>query len=56
VAGEFAVPDPKLAGISVLDLLKGVDAWMREPGRLSRRQVADTYAVLILQLMGAASP
>ncbi|HKN38260.1 MAG TPA: TetR/AcrR family transcriptional regulator [Acidimicrobiia bacterium] len=55
-AGAFAVPDAKLAGIAVLDLLKGVDAWMREPGRLSRRQVADTYAVLILQLMGAASP
>jgi AcrR family transcriptional regulator len=52
-AGEFDVPDPKLAGIAVLDLLKGVDAWMREPGRLSRRQVADTYAVLVLQLMGA---
>ena len=55
-AGAFAVPDPKLAGIAVLDLLKGVDAWMREPGRLSRRQVADTYAVLVLQLMGAATP
>ena len=52
-AGAFAVPDPKLAGIAVLDLLKGVDAWMREPGRLGRRQVADTYAVLILSLMGA---
>jgi AcrR family transcriptional regulator len=52
-AGEFAVPDAKLAGIAVLDLLKGVDAWMREPGRLGRRQVADTYAVLILSLMGA---
>ena len=55
-AGEFSVPDAKLAGIAVLDLLKGVDAWMREPGRLGRRQVADTYAVLILQLMGAAKP
>ena len=55
-AGEFAVPDAKLAGIAILDLLKGVDAWMREPGRLGRRQVADTYAVLILQLMGAGSP
>ena len=55
-AGEFAVPDAKLAGIAVLDLLKGVDAWMREPGRLGRRQVADTYAVLILQLMGASQP
>ena len=52
-AGEFNVPDAKVAGIAVLDLLKGVDAWMREPGRLGRRQVADTYAVLILQLMGA---
>jgi AcrR family transcriptional regulator len=52
-AGEFQVPDAKLAGIAILDLLKGVDAWMREPGRLGRRQVADTYAVLVLQLMGA---
>ena len=55
-AGEFSVPDAKLAGIAILDLLKGVDAWMREPGRLGRRQVADTYAVLILQLMGAPPP
>ncbi|HYH51935.1 MAG TPA: TetR/AcrR family transcriptional regulator [Acidimicrobiia bacterium] len=53
-AGEFFVPDAKVAGIAVLDLLKGVDAWMREPGRLGRRQVADTYAVLVLQLMGAS--
>ena len=53
-AGEFSVPDAKVAGIAVLDLLKGVDAWIREPGRLGRRQVADTYSVLILQLMGAS--
>jgi AcrR family transcriptional regulator len=53
-AGEFTVPDAKVAGIAVLDLLKGVDAWIKEPGRLGRRQVADTYAVLILQLMGAS--
>jgi AcrR family transcriptional regulator len=51
-AGEFSVPDAKVAGIAILDLLKGVDAWMREPGRLGRRQVAETYSVLILQLMG----
>ena len=53
-AGDFHVPDAKVAGIAVLDLLKGVDAWIKEPGRLGRRQVADTYAVLILQLMGAS--
>jgi len=52
-AGEFHVPDPKVAGIAILDLLNGIDGWMREPGRLGRRQVADTYAVLVLQLMGA---
>jgi AcrR family transcriptional regulator len=52
-ARQFHVPDAKLAGIAILDLLKGVDAWMREPGRLGRRQVADTYSALILQLMGA---
>jgi AcrR family transcriptional regulator len=56
VAGEFSVPDTKVAGIAILDLLKGVDAWIREPGRLGRRQVADTYAVLILQLMGVPQP
>jgi AcrR family transcriptional regulator len=55
-AGEFSVPDTKVAGIAILDLLKGVDAWIREPGRLGRRQVADTYAVLILQLMGVPQP
>ena len=54
-AGEFSVPDAKLAGIAVLDVLNGVEAWMREPGRLSRKQVADTYAVLTLQLMGATT-
>lgn len=51
-AGEFSVPDPKLAGIAVLDLLKGIDEWVREPGRLSYRQVAATYAVLIRQMLG----
>lgn len=55
-AGAFSVPDTKVAGIAILDLLKGVDAWIREPGRLGRRQVADTYAVLILQLMGVPQP
>jgi AcrR family transcriptional regulator len=53
-AGEFNGPDAKVAGIAVLDLLKGIDAWIRDPGRLGRRQVADTYAILILQLMGAS--
>ncbi len=51
-AGEFAVPDAKVAGIAVLDLLLGIDHWMRESGRLDIRQVADTYAVLVAQMLG----
>jgi AcrR family transcriptional regulator len=53
-AGELSVPDPKLAGIAVLDMLKGVDHWMRGSGRLGIQEVAGTYAVLILQMTGAA--
>ena len=55
-AGEFAVPDPNVAGIAVLDLLKGVDGWVRPSGRLDFGGVADTYATLILQMVGAAKP
>lgn len=51
-AGEFSVPDPKVAGIAVLDLLLGIDHWMRESGRLDIRQVADTYTVLVAQMLG----
>jgi AcrR family transcriptional regulator len=53
-AGEFAVPDPNVAGIAILDLLKGVDGWVRPSGRLDFSGVTDTYATLILQMVGAA--
>ena len=51
-AGEFSVPDPKVAGIAVLDLLLGIDRWMRGSGRLDINQVADTYVVLVRQMLG----
>lgn len=50
-AGEFSVPDPKVAGIAVLDLLLGIDHWMRDSGRLDIRQVAETYVVLVRQML-----
>jgi AcrR family transcriptional regulator len=53
-AGEFSVPDAKVAGIAILDMLKGIDNWMRTSGRLGIEEVADTYAVMIRQLVGAA--
>lgn len=52
-AGELSVPDPKLAGIAILDMLNGVDNWMRTSGRLGIEDVADTYATLVAQLTGA---
>lgn len=52
-AGELSVPDPKLAGIAILDMLNGVDNWMRTSGRLGIGDVAQTYAVLVAQLAGA---
>lgn len=52
-AGEFSVPDPKVAGIAVLDLLLGIDRWRREPGRLDVEQIAGTYAVLVAQMLGS---
>lgn len=55
-AGAFSVPDPNVAGIAVLDLLKGVDSWVRPTGRLDFAGVVDTYAALIAQMVGAAAP
>lgn len=55
-AGEFSVPDPKVAGIAVLDMLLGIDRWRRESGRLDIRQVADHYAVLVAQMLASKRP
>ncbi|MGH9000779.1 MAG: TetR/AcrR family transcriptional regulator [Acidimicrobiia bacterium] len=52
-AGAFSVPDPKVAGIAILDMLNGVDGWMRDSGRLGIDEVAATYTTLIRQLAGA---
>ena len=49
-AGEFTVPDAKVAGIAILDMLNGIDHWKRPTGRLGVEEVAETYAVLVSQL------
>jgi AcrR family transcriptional regulator len=41
-AGEFALPDTKLATLAVIAMLTGVTTWYREGGRLSREAVAGT--------------
>jgi AcrR family transcriptional regulator len=53
--GEFAVPEPKVAAIAILDLLNGIDNWRRTTGRLGIEEVAETYVVLVTRMVGAAA-
>lgn len=52
-AGEFHLPDLRLATMAVLAMLTGVTTWYRDDGRLSRRQVEDTYWEMVRQAVGA---
>jgi AcrR family transcriptional regulator len=42
-AGEFTVPDTKLATLGLIAMLTGVTTWYRPEGRLSAEAVADHY-------------
>jgi AcrR family transcriptional regulator len=46
-AGDFAVPDTKLATLAVIAMLTGVTTWYREGGRLSREAVARHYCDMV---------
>ena len=48
-AGEFQLPDAKVATYAILALLTGVGSWYREGGRLNQRQLVDQYTQLVLQ-------
>lgn len=47
-AGQFAVPDTKLATLALIAMLTGVTNWYREGGRLSRAEVESIYADMTL--------
>ena len=51
VAGELAVPDPRLAAFAVCDMLNGLSNWFRPGGELSLPDVADGYVDLIVGRM-----
>ncbi|QBY01215.1 TetR/AcrR family transcriptional regulator [Rhodophyticola sp. CCM32] len=42
-AGDFAVPDTKLATLAIIAMLNGVTTWFREGGRLDRGAVEGIY-------------
>lgn len=46
--GAFHVPSPRLAGIALIDMLNGVNAWYRPDGPQTIAQIAQAYADLAL--------
>ncbi|UZD91559.1 TetR/AcrR family transcriptional regulator [Cognatishimia activa] len=42
-AGEFQVPDTKIAAMALIAMLTGVNTWFRETGRLSLEEVEAIY-------------
>lgn len=42
-AGQFKVPNPKIAAMALIAMLTGVNTWFRETGRLSLEEVETIY-------------
>ncbi|MEH7827385.1 TetR/AcrR family transcriptional regulator [Gemmobacter denitrificans] len=53
-AGQFALPDTKLATLALIAMLTGVTNWYREGGRLGRAEVEGIYADMALKAVGVA--
>ncbi|WP_071796385.1 TetR/AcrR family transcriptional regulator [Natronohydrobacter thiooxidans] len=52
-AGQFTLPDAKLAGFALIAMLTGVNTWYREGGRLSLERVEDIYWDMVRKAVGA---
>jgi len=52
-AGQFQVPDIKLATLAVIAMLTGVNTWYRPEGRFSRDRVADIYWDMVRKAVSA---
>jgi AcrR family transcriptional regulator len=51
-AGDFAVPDTKLATMALIAMLTGVTTWFREGGRLDRGEVEAAYWDMVRKAVG----
>ncbi len=51
-AGQFHVPDAKIASYAIIALLTGVVNWFKPDGRLSAEGLADEYWQMVAQLVG----
>ena len=52
-AGDFTVPDPRVATLGLIALLTGITNWYRPDGRLAEAEVAEVYWTLVRQAVGA---
>ena len=52
-SGAFSLADTKLATLAFIAMLTGPTNWFREGGRLSRAEIEDIYAEMVLNAAGA---
>ncbi|MCA8868728.1 MAG: TetR family transcriptional regulator [Rhodobacteraceae bacterium] len=52
-AGQFDIPDTKLATMALIAMLTGVNTWFRQGGRLSRERVEAIYWDMVRKAVGA---
>ncbi|MDQ2089463.1 TetR/AcrR family transcriptional regulator [Marimonas arenosa] len=52
-AGDFAVPDPRVATYAVIAMLTGVNTWYRAGGRLSLSEVETLYWDMVRKAVAA---
>ncbi|MFZ3584061.1 TetR/AcrR family transcriptional regulator [Loktanella sp. DJP18] len=52
-AGDFSVPDARVATLGLIALLTGITNWYRPEGRLTEPEVAEVYWTLVRQAVGA---
>lgn len=55
-AGQFSLPDAKLATLALIAMLTGVTSWYRDSGRLDRAEVEGIYANMVLRAVAACPP
>ncbi len=53
-AGEFQVPDPRLAALAIAGMVRWIHRWYRPDGRLSGPEIAEEFAAMALRMLGAA--
>jgi hypothetical protein len=51
--GSFAIEEPALTAMAIIQMITGVIVWFRPDERLSVEEVAKTYLGMTLRLVGA---